>query len=1619
MEQNIRKESLLGNDKVIVGNKFTDLVLETLGKVYVKTGNRIELLDKFVGSVLSTESTQAIIVNSQQEMESMEYPGDGKFIFNKLTNALYFSLDNRYILVVQMEDNTLTGYVKRSGDLMTGPLEINTSEAPLIIASSELVSNLNAEYLNGRSYEEFAKSRENEIIYGNWTFEGSNIAENSWQFKQNVRFFKDIVTSGSLSSPEFASGFGGYGWRLDADTNTLTVDNLVVRKVMYVYEMVINQISATNGSLWVSNSVKCDAAHGINILFKEDLDSKSKDQLIQYIKNDSYYIVTTKKLTSLNINRDTNDYTGKDIGIVTESKSLSTATQQNTTSKSFVNYKYVIYIKDYTKLAQSENFTPQLLYNEDDLNNISDSTISSNLTLYYIYKQNKVTKWDESGVKPAETVALSTFDKDFQFFTVIDNTVIGIKPYYKYYALSQSLMQTVLDSKASSGDLNTVVPNLTVIDTEDGKTPTLKAGDYIRCQKYQDGNIKYYDAIVTAQIKSNSYIVQKAGSILDVYTELQYDDEGNVISRTDKENTIAYEKTSTYFNPNSGEMVDNTDENYSKLTDVAADDDLIQIGNISDPNRQNAIYITSTDDQSPFIDVISGLNRPDYSVIYYYPIFKQIKVGIKKKGDIFVKGEFDNYYYQTSKTNIINLPSILGTSKKNPIVYVELVDDYYKVYVNDGETNEIPSNTSNGFFITCYPTSSSQFESDNSVVKSTPSRITKVRIGKLDGIYNEVFKNSQPYGYGLYGENVYLTGEFYLNNGQSVVEFTKEQIKLQVENEITESIDGLQFGTRNYIKNSAFQKDTQYWMSEGNIAISIDSSTKHSNVNTLKVIQSAASDSGLTNIRVYQTATQLKPASLSFWAKADKSVSLKIRIGGNTAHMKTVSLTTNWQKFTYENVTPTSSAVLFGATAACTWWLSEPMLVEGSKATDWSPDPSEVVAQITKNTSSIEQLPDQISLTVTKEIAGGGLNYLTGTSVPIEVTGKNTANQVVTNNWGIHKSLSGKKYGAAFKIKFEGCSFTSQSRVVMQTGESWDWYSMTDSTTVSQNKEYVIFRNNNTAPVKSSNGVVQIRLDYISGGKITISELRAYDVPSNLGNEPLPWYLSKWDQELMQTQILQTAKDITLKADQTSVDSLSGRMTTAEGKITVNSQNIQSKVSQTEYNANKDVVNQKFTLIDQTVNKISLKVGNLTGGINLLPYGQFSSQNELKKWSKNLEDTVVGVGYYEPLKSNFLAVQAQEQSGGIWLINYMPDSYKVVGTTFTVSFDFFSPSAVKQIRIGLEHVETGTNVINVPSNSTYEVVRLSKTMTLTKAIDTFIIYSQDTYLSQFLIKNIKLELGDKATPYTKNDTTNLLNTGIDILNNKMIFTADNTRIQGNTGEPIAMFTVKDGRPLLAAENIDVDNLRVKQLDGASGVIGNLTIDPDKPNTGIYYEDTYDQEIFSLIPGIVYGIPYDVFFREQIKQANLLLYAKMRRNNIYDRVMYIEGAAQVYGRFGVGKAPNTGFQSNLPALITEGLSCFGQFSISPIIINSTIKLDHTHSLAFVNMSSESQIITLPTSGLHEGWIYFIRKIGGQNFIVKGNILNESNATVTQISISNNSLCTFIYNSNSENWIFNSF
>lgn len=64
----------------------------------------------------------------------------------------------------------------------------------------------------------------------------------------------DLILRGFLSSPKFADGFAGEGWRvwLEEGLSHLTVDKLTVRQTMAVFELLIEKIRAVGGQICVS-----------------------------------------------------------------------------------------------------------------------------------------------------------------------------------------------------------------------------------------------------------------------------------------------------------------------------------------------------------------------------------------------------------------------------------------------------------------------------------------------------------------------------------------------------------------------------------------------------------------------------------------------------------------------------------------------------------------------------------------------------------------------------------------------------------------------------------------------------------------------------------------------------------------------------------------------------------------------------------------------------------------------------------------------------------------------------------------------------------------------------------------------------------------------------------------------------------------------------------------------------------------------------------------------------------------------------------------------------------------------------------------------------------------------
>jgi hypothetical protein len=104
----------------------------------------------------------------------------------------------------------------------------------------------------------------------------TRLIENALMFADSV-FLEGVVDgvlhngnsyfTGNLSSVRFASGFAGYGWAINESELyggiAATFDELTVRKKMRVYELEVQKISVTNGSLWVSDACSGDVVEEI------------------------------------------------------------------------------------------------------------------------------------------------------------------------------------------------------------------------------------------------------------------------------------------------------------------------------------------------------------------------------------------------------------------------------------------------------------------------------------------------------------------------------------------------------------------------------------------------------------------------------------------------------------------------------------------------------------------------------------------------------------------------------------------------------------------------------------------------------------------------------------------------------------------------------------------------------------------------------------------------------------------------------------------------------------------------------------------------------------------------------------------------------------------------------------------------------------------------------------------------------------------------------------------------------------------------------------------------------------------------------------------------------------
>jgi len=110
----------------------------------------------------------------------------------------------------------------------------------------------------------------------------------------------DITLTGELSSNNFTSGFVGNGFNVDSSGNA-EFNGLNVRGTLTVNELLINQIRATNGSLFVSDSMKFEVDKGSDsAYYRIGVDIEGGTRTPPFVVGD---IILSQKFDGQNVKR--------------------------------------------------------------------------------------------------------------------------------------------------------------------------------------------------------------------------------------------------------------------------------------------------------------------------------------------------------------------------------------------------------------------------------------------------------------------------------------------------------------------------------------------------------------------------------------------------------------------------------------------------------------------------------------------------------------------------------------------------------------------------------------------------------------------------------------------------------------------------------------------------------------------------------------------------------------------------------------------------------------------------------------------------------------------------------------------------------------------------------------------------------------------------------------------------------------------------------------------------------------------------------------------------------------------------------------------------------------------
>lgn len=318
-----------------VGVEGKNLVLKTLGRVYVKVKDRKyellfrpedyqELFKEYSGE--ESESTEniskgVVFINNALDLETIKYPGDEILVVTR-DGSFFYSVNNQYF---QIPIN-FTG-----SDLTVDNLSVNNqitflgNNIPLILNNTNLIPNLNADLLDGYHSTSFPIKDNTEYITGQWEF--SNLIQ-----------FTNAVGQGVLQDSL------GQNILIDFTTGKITCDTIECNNLVNNSEDTSDStiVSGIGSEAWVGSQVDVISVREIF-----QIPESNKFGLVSDAYNDGYlpYTLdneTTFKLTDwYNIffssyNEDTATYTLKDYTNPTVIESINNTLAPNYTINDFI-----------------------------------------------------------------------------------------------------------------------------------------------------------------------------------------------------------------------------------------------------------------------------------------------------------------------------------------------------------------------------------------------------------------------------------------------------------------------------------------------------------------------------------------------------------------------------------------------------------------------------------------------------------------------------------------------------------------------------------------------------------------------------------------------------------------------------------------------------------------------------------------------------------------------------------------------------------------------------------------------------------------------------------------------------------------------------------------------------------------------------------------------------------------------------------------------------------------------------------------------------------------------------------------------------------------------------------